>query len=260
MFLCAESARPMCRDIRHAGQRQNGRPRIGSRMRRAVRRVRLGRVVLFNLRDAVEALQAPFLVEGFEDHMCDSDKSENFRRLYECTDRQRDGTAAWTRAECAAPDVLKPAQCAVLIEQFTPDSAHPACATPADGWNVAAIADYTCSLECAEALTTVWTQCQTSWWHFTDTWDQDGRDTLMAMVDQDPEFPGPALAPTQPGWTHRWLRCVTMRPVVRRHPMHARLWVSYPAPRGHPGLAVSAVANELRERHLRQGLAAPRAV
>ena len=49
-------------------------------------------------------VQAPFLVEGFEDHMCDSDKSENFRRLYECTDRQRDGAAAWTRAECAAPD------------------------------------------------------------------------------------------------------------------------------------------------------------
>ena len=149
---------------------------------------------LQNLQDAVRALSNEFTVEGFEDHMCDSRQSEKFRRLYECTDRQRDGAAAWTRAECAAPDVLTPAQCAVLIEQFTPDSAHPACATPADGWNVAAIADYTCSLECAEALTTVWTQCQTSWWHFTDTWDQDGRDTLMAMVDQDPEFPGPCAS------------------------------------------------------------------
>jgi hypothetical protein len=146
---------------------------------------------LANLQDAIRALSNEYTVEGFEDHMCDARQSEKFRWLYECVDRQRDGVDAWTRAECAEPDVLRPSQCAVLIEDFEPDSTHPACSTPVGGWTIDAIDGYTCSEQCAAALTTVWRDCQTSWWHFTDTWDEEGRRTLYALVNPDPEYPGP---------------------------------------------------------------------
>eukprot|EP01052_Picozoa_sp_SAG31_P004309 SAG31_NODE_177_length_21310_cov_8.894064_13_plen_1219_part_00 len=149
---------------------------------------------LANLQEAVGALSNPYTVEGWEDHMCEPRHSELFRRLYECIDRKRDGPKAWTRAQCADPDVLTPAQCATLIDDFTPDSNHPACDTPEDGWTPSAINDYTCTDSCANALVTVWRDCQTSWWHYTDTWSEEGRATLVAMVSPDPEFPGPCAA------------------------------------------------------------------
>lgn len=149
---------------------------------------------LANLQDAVRALSNEYTVEGFEDHMCDARQSEKFRWLYECIDRKRDGPEAWTRAECAAPDVLKPGQCAVLIDRFSPDSTRPACTQPDGGWEAFDPADYSCTMECAASLVTVYNECQTSWWHYTDTWPQEARSTLMSMVSRDPEYPGPCAA------------------------------------------------------------------
>ena len=146
---------------------------------------------LYNLREAVEALQMPFLVEGFEDRLCNPDKSKAFQRLYQCIDRQTDGPRGWTRASCAAPDVLAPGQCAVVLDAFNPDGTHQACEMPAGGWNVPAVSAYTCSVECASTLVTAVSQCQTSFWHYTDAWSEEGRATLAALVDPDPEYPGP---------------------------------------------------------------------
>ena len=151
---------------------------------------------LFNMRAAIPALQSEYVRPSFEETLCDSDKSTAFQRLYECVDRRRDGATGWTRAACSAPDILTPSQCSVVLEAFADGSTHPACAEPRGGWTVAAIYDgYQCTDECAKMLTTVFKYCQTSWGQLVmsnaNGWDEEGRETLRAMVSQDPEYPGP---------------------------------------------------------------------
>ena len=152
---------------------------------------------MYNLREAARSVQNKYLIQQFEASMCDSDKSIEFQRLYECTDAHRDGAAGWKRSTCAAPDVLTPSQCAVLLSDFDKDSTHPACEAPRDGWNPKAIETYSCSNKCASELTTAWRECRTSWWKYVETnaggWSETGRKTLLAMVDDDPERPGPCF-------------------------------------------------------------------
>jgi hypothetical protein len=144
----------------------------------------------YNLREAIGAMQNEYLLQDFEATLCDSDKSTQFQRLYECTN-----TRGWKRSRCAAPDVLSPAQCAVLLRGFDADAPSPTCPPPDNGWNAPAISSYTCTPGCAANLTTVWKDCRTSWWVYVETnagrWSPTGVDALMAMVSQDPKMPGP---------------------------------------------------------------------
>eukprot|EP01052_Picozoa_sp_SAG31_P004312 SAG31_NODE_177_length_21310_cov_8.894064_16_plen_1195_part_00 len=153
----------------------------------------------YNMKSAVPALQSEYARPSFEENLCSTEWSTTFQRLYECVDRKRDGASGWTRAACAAPDLLTPTQCALILEGFEDGSTHPACAEPAGGWTLAAVNaqppnNYICTEECANMLSTVWKDCQTSWFHLvmsnTNGWDETGREVLRAMISDDPEYPG----------------------------------------------------------------------
>ena len=59
--------------------------------------------------------------------------------------------------EGAIADMLTPAQCAVVLQQFPT-----ACPQPAGGWTTAAAAQYTCSDDCAKIFVTAYNQCRVS--------------------------------------------------------------------------------------------------
>ena len=70
-----------------------------------------------NLREAVSALANGFAPAAarYEAELCT--KSPQMQRLYECLDAS-DGARAWSRAQCAKPDELTPAQCSNLLDSL----------------------------------------------------------------------------------------------------------------------------------------------
>jgi hypothetical protein len=152
-----------------------------------------------NLRELVESnLFDPASKAFFDSGVCG--RSPAFQRLYQCADAQypaQAGAKPWRWANnCAKPDLLTKPQCSNLIASIHPTipGKTSVCKPPRDGWTLSAVQSYTCELPCAQSLATAWWQCQTSLTADFDSASQAYKDTLMTLVDRDPESPGPCTS------------------------------------------------------------------
>ena len=119
-----------------------------------------------NLREAVSALANGFAPAAarYEAELCT--KSPQMQRLYECLDAS-DGARAWSRAQCAKPDELTPAQCSNLMGGLRSE-----CGAIA-GLTAASASNYQCSSTCARGIVTAFTQCATTYSNVISRWTPD---------------------------------------------------------------------------------------
>jgi hypothetical protein len=129
-----------------------------------------------DLREAIAATEYGPSAAHFEGRATLCQTSPKFQELYECIDAG-DGVRAWRRSRCHAPDELIPPQCATLLTDL------PGHCPGTDRLTATSASSYQCSEDCAVALTTAWTYCQTSFAALAQSQPSESREVSWLSTD-----------------------------------------------------------------------------